>query len=155
VNSSDVEKQRGIWRTLAAIFAAAVIFNYPWELAQSQLYAGMGDFSRMLWHCFASSLGDGLFVMLIFGAGWALFRRSDWFVSPGRRGYLLMLAAGLLIGVTVEWTAVHIVGRWSYTPRMPVIPVLDIGLAPVAQMFVLPPLIFRAVAVLYRRDQAR
>jgi len=69
-----------------------------------------------------------------FGAGWVALRRSDWFVDPGRRGYILMLSVGLVIGVVVEWTAVHVMGRWAYGPRAPMIPIFDIGLTPVAQM---------------------
>jgi hypothetical protein len=134
-------------RTIATVFIVAVAVNYPWELAQAPLYEGMSDFSLALWHCFVASLGDGLLVLLIFRAGWAALRRSDWFVNPGRRGYFVMLASGLVIGVVVEWTAIHVMGQWSYAPRMPVIPILGIGLAPVAQMLALPPLIFRAVAV--------
>ena len=139
-------------RTIAAVFILAVIVNYPWELAHSPLYEGMSDFSLALWHCFVASVGDGLLVLLIFGAGWVMLRRSDWFVNPGRRGYFVMMAAGLVIGVVVEWTAVHVMGRWAYAPRMPVIPLFDIGLTPVAQMLALPPVIFRAVAMSHRGD---
>jgi hypothetical protein len=136
-------------RTIATVFTLAVIINYPWELAHSPLYEGMSDFSHALWYCFVASLGDGLLVLLIFGAGCVALRRSDWFVSPGRRGYLVMLAVGLVIGMVVEWTAVHVMGRWTYAPRMPVIPIFNVGLTPVAQMLTLPPLIFRAVAMSY------
>ena len=79
-------------------------------------------------------------------------RRSDWFVDPGRRGYLLMLAAGLVIGIVVEWAAIHVMGQWTYAPRMPVIPIFNVGLTPVAQKMALPPLIFRGVAISRRRD---
>ena len=144
------EKMRRMWKTIATVFALAVVVNYLWELAQAPLYEGMSDFSLALWHCFVASLGDGMLVLLIFGAGWAALRRSDWFVNPGRRGYLVMLAAGLVIGVVVEWSAVHFMGQWTYAPRMPVIPIFNIGLAPVAQMLALPPLIFRAVAMSHR-----
>jgi hypothetical protein len=137
-------------RTIATVFVFAVIINYPWELAHSPLYEGMGDFSLARWRCFVAGLGDGLLVLLIFGAGWAALRRSDWFVNPGRNGYVLMLAVGLVISVVVEWTAVHVTGRWVYGPRMPIIPLFDIGLTPVAQMLALPPLIFRAVALSLR-----
>jgi hypothetical protein len=137
-------------RTIATVFVLAVIVNYPWELAHSPLYEGMSDFSIARWYCFVASLGDGGLVLLIFGAGWVALRRSDWFVNPGRRGYLLMLAVGLVIGVVVEWTAVHVMRRWAYAPRMPLIPIFNIGLTPVAQMVALPPLIFRAVAMSHR-----
>lgn len=131
-----------VWR----IFVVAVLFNYPWELAQTPLYEGMGDFSRMLWHCFSASLGDGALVLLIFGTGWATLGRQDWFVRPGARGYAVMLAAGLVIAVAVEWAAVRAAGSWTYNDRMPVVPALGLGLAPIAQMLLLPPLIFRVVA---------
>jgi len=142
---------RRLWKTIATVFVLAVVVNYPWELAQAQLYEGMNDFSLALWRCFVASLGDGILVLLIFGAGWAALRRSDWFVNPGRLGYLVMLASGLVIGIVVEWAAVHVMGQWTYAPRMPVIPTFNIGLAPVAQMLALPPLVFRAVAVSIRR----
>jgi hypothetical protein len=37
-------RQRG--ETVAAIFVVAVLGNYPWELAQAPLYAGMESFRR-------------------------------------------------------------------------------------------------------------
>lgn len=134
------------WWTLATIFVVAVLFNYPWELAQSPLYVGMDNFSAIWWHCFVASLGDGLLVLLIFVTGWAALRRRDWFVHPGGRGYAVMLAAGLAIGVSVEWVAVHLVGRWVYTAQMPLVPGLGTGIVPITQMLVLPPPIFRVVA---------
>jgi hypothetical protein len=83
VDDNELFKRKGTMsyvRTTAAIFVVAVAFNYVWEVAQSPLYQGMSDFSRMLWHCLAPSLGDGLLVLLIFFLGWAVLRRRDWFV---------------------------------------------------------------------------
>lgn len=151
---SDAGAQRGTWRTAAAIFFVAVAVNYAWELAQTPLYQGMNDFSRMLWHCLVAALGDGLLVLLTFAAGWAALGRRDWFFRPGVRGYALLLAAGLVIAVVVEWVAVRLLGRWSYSARMPVVPRLNVGLSAVAQMLLLPPLVFRVAAAWLRR-QAR
>lgn len=134
------------WRTIVPVFVVSVMVNYPWELVQTPLYKGMDDFSRMLWHCFPASLGDGLLVLLIFGVGWRLTGRQEWFINPGGRGYTIMLASGFVIAVAVEWVAVRIAGQWDYSDRMPIIPLLGIGLAPVAQMLLLPPLIFYVVA---------
>jgi hypothetical protein len=130
-----------------AIFVIAVTMNYVWEVAQASLYAGMDDVSRMLWHCFAPSLGDGALALLIFFIGWAVLRRRDWFRRPGVRGYVLMLITGLAIAVSVELLAVNALGQWAYTARMPIVPGLDVGLAPVAQMLVLPPIVFRLAAL--------
>lgn len=133
--------------TVAMIFGVAVVSNYLWELAQSPLYVGLEDIRTTLWHCFVASLGDGLMVLGIAAGGGVILRRPAWFVRPGVQGMLVMLLLGFLLGVTVEWVAVHVLQRWAYTARMPRVPGLDVGLVPVAQMLILPPLIFRLVAV--------
>ena len=137
-------RQRG--STVAAIFVVAVLTNYLWELAQAPLYVSMESFRAVWWHCFVASVGDGLLVLGIFVAGRVALRRHTWFVHPGVAGYGVMVAAGLIIGVTVEWVAVYRSKRWIYTAWMPRIPGLAVGLVPVLQMLVLPPLIFHLVA---------
>jgi hypothetical protein len=132
---------------LIPVFVVAVLLNYLWELAQAPLYVGLESYnSAVLWHCFLASLGDGIIVMIIFTVGWITFHRWDWFHSPGVTGYLVMLAAGLILAVSVEWVAVHRLERWAYAENMPTVPGLGIGLVPIAQMLILPPLVFRTVA---------
>lgn len=138
---------------VALVFAIGVLVNYPWELAQSRLYEDMDDVREVLWHCFIAALGDGVLVLAVFAAGAIMFRRAEWFVRPGARGYAVMLGAGLVIGVLVEWLGLHLLRRWVYVPDMPLIPGLGIGLVPVAQMLLLPPLILRIVAALLSRQR--
>ena len=137
---------RQLGKTFAAIFVVAVLGNYPWELAQAPLYVGMESFRAVWWHCFVASLGDGLLVLGIFAMGWLLLRRHTWFVHPGIRGYGVMVTTGLVIGITIEWIAVRLLGRWMYTAWMPRVPGLAVGLVPVLHMRILPPLIFHLVA---------
>jgi len=136
------------------IFIIAVLCNYPWELAQAPLYVGMEDSRTALWHCFVASLGDGLMVLGIVASGGIILRRPAWFVRPGAQGIIVMLMVGLALGVTVEWVAVRVLQRWAYTARMPRVPGLDVGLVPVAQMLILPPLILRLVALWRGRTAA-
>lgn len=140
---------------VALVFAIGVLVNYPWELAQSRLYADMEDVREVLWHCFIAALGDGVLVLAVFAVGAIMFRRADWFVRPGARSYAVMLGAGLVIGVLVEWLGLHLLRRWVYAPDMPLIPGLGIGLVPVAQMLLLPPLILRIVAALLSRQRRK
>ena len=128
-------------RRAAPVFVVAVALNYLWELGQSPLYAGMERFGLALWHCFVASLGDGLLVLLIFAVGRLAFGRGDWYERPGARGRLLTLAAGLVVGVGVEWAALRF-GYWEYGAAMPYVPLTRVGAAPVAQMLLLPPLVF-------------
>jgi hypothetical protein len=48
---------------------------------------------------------------------------------------------GLRINTALEWVAIHVQGRWAYGASMAIVPVLQIGLAPVLQWLILPPLI--------------
>ncbi len=41
-----------------------------------------------------------------------------------------MFASGLAPDVVVEWAAIHVAERWTYAPRMHVIPVFNIDLLP-------------------------
>lgn len=103
MRSSKVEAAGGSqWRTLATIFVVAVVLNYPWELAQASFYVGKDDSDIAWWLCFLASLGDGLLVLLTYAVGRVVLCRPDWFDRPGVRGYVLMLALGLTISVSVE-----------------------------------------------------
>ncbi|SMP76382.1 hypothetical protein [Noviherbaspirillum suwonense] len=128
------------------LFIIAVALNYLWEVAQAPLYAGLEDWNSVWRHCFVAALGDGILVWLIFVVGWLTFRRFDWYVQPNGQALAVMLAAGLSIGIGIEWMAVNMLGRWAYTVDMPLLPGLDVGLVPVVQMLLLPPLIFRIAA---------
>ena len=124
------------------LFALATTVNYPWELAQTPAYAGVA-FPAAIWHCFVASLGDGLLVLLIFAAVASVFGTVDWYLRPSAQSYLVMAAAGLAVGFAVEWWGLHLARRWQYSELMPIIPGTGIGAAPVLQMLLLPPVVFR------------
>ena len=128
---------------LAALFVISVLLNFPWEVAQMPLYVEDVNWFEFALHCIIPSLGDGLIVLLIFCVGWVARGRSDWADRPGWAGYALMLVTGFAIAVIVEWVALHGLNRWSYTDNMPLLPGLGVGIAPVLQMLLLPPIIFR------------
>ena len=127
---------------LLVLFAASVALNYVWEIAHAPLFVGMDSFRAIGWHCFTASLGDGIILLIIHGLGWATFGNWSWSFQPGPRQMAFMLSAGLVIAILIEWFAVNGLHRWAYTDQMPRIPVLDVGLTPILQMLILPPLIF-------------
>jgi hypothetical protein len=135
-------------RILMSVFFVAVVLNYLWELAQAPLYVGLKSYNpAVFWHCFVASLGDGLMVLVILAVGWVMLHQPDWFEQPGILGYVVMLTAGLVMAVLVEWVGAHVLKRWEYTDKMPLVPGIGIGVVPIAQMLFLPPLIFRIVTV--------
>lgn len=146
-------KNRRIFSTIATLFVISVPLNFIWELAQMPLYVDNGNLLDFARHCIIPSFGDGIILLIIFGVGCGVFRRADWFVRPTASAYAFMLVSGLIIAIVIEWVAVYGMSRWSYTTRMPVLPVLGVGLSPVLQMLLLPPVIFKATAWWLERRQ--
>ena len=140
-----LHRRRSIYSTIALLFVIAVLVNLPWEVGQAAVGLFAGISGREALFCIRCSLGDGVAVLVIYGAGWLTFGRQDWFRSPGPAGYALMAVLGLSIAVAIEWNALTS-GRWQYSSRMPLVPGTGIGLTPVLQMLVLPPLIFNLAA---------
>jgi hypothetical protein len=150
--NNDVTRSRpSLTWYLLTIFVVAAAVNYVWEVAQAFLYVGMEYDRAMLMHCLIASLGDGIILWVIYIVGLCVFKARDWFVDPTASHYAVMLLTGLVISIVVEWVALDILNRWAYTSQMPIIPVLKIGLAPVLQMLILPPVIFAIVAALQKR----
>lgn len=145
---------RGLYTRLITIFVISVLFNFPWEVVQMPLYVEDGNLLEFAAHCFVPSLGDGIIVLIIFGVGWLVQGRSDWSDRPGITGYALMLFTGFAIAVIIEWGAVYVIERWSYTANMPQLPGLGVGVVPILQMVVLPPLIFKLTGWWLKRRRA-
>ncbi len=128
---------------LGTLYVVAVLVNYLWEVPQMAFYEWWGaSWAVGLLVCLLAALGDGLLVLALYGLGCALFRRRDWILQPGVAGYNLLVLAGMVVAVALEMHALAW-GRWAYNTRMPVIPGLGVGLVPVVQMMVLPPLAAR------------
>jgi hypothetical protein len=133
-------------RTMSTLLVISVPLNFIWEVAQMPLYVKDGKLLEFAAHCIIPSVGDGVIVLMIYGVGLAAWRRVDWFVRPAWPACIVMLLTGLVIALLVEWVAVYGIGRWSYTANMPLLPMLNVGLSPVLQMLLLPPVIFKAAA---------
>lgn len=142
-----------ILSVIATLFVVSVPLNFLWEIAQMPLYVDGGKLLEFAAHCIIPSLGDGIIVLVIFSVGWVVLHRSDWFDRPGLAGYALMLFTGFAIAVIIEWGAVYVIDRWSYTASMPQLPGLGVGLSPVLQILVLPPVIFKVAAWWLNRRQ--
>jgi hypothetical protein len=66
--------------------------------------------------------------------------------APDGRALAVMLVTGLFIDIGTEWVAIKKRGRWACTVDMPLLPGLDVGLVPVLQMLLRPPVIRRIAA---------
>lgn len=128
----------------------ALLLNYPWEFIQAPLFEGMAErpHGAAVKACTQAALGDSVIMLVAYWGVAALGRGRAWIAAPGWREVLLFSSIGVAITVVIEWLALN--GRWlngwTYSSLMPIIPGLGVGLVPVLQWIVLPPLVAALVA---------
>ena len=118
--------------------------NLVWETAQLPLYtlwreASAGTIAFSVAHCTAGDIVIGaavLVMVLILGRERAV---TQW---RWRRTAAWTALAGVAYTVFSEWSNTAILGSWAYSELMPTLKVagIDIGLSPLLQWLVLPPL---------------
>lgn len=122
---------------------ASLVLNEVWEMAQMSAYVETAGYSwtSTLGRCTLAAIGDVGIILGIYVTGALIARDLGW----GLRGCWSMYATtailGLAYAVLVEDAGLA-AGSWSYTERMPVVPVLGVGFWPLLQMTLLPPLVF-------------
>lgn len=122
----------------------AFLLNYPWEFIQTPMYEGMAEMPH--WQavqiCTQATVGDAV-IMLTAYWGVALLRRDRaWIAFPTLQCVSMFCLIGVGITVSIEALAVRgwWLANWNYSTAMPTIPILGVGLFPVLQWLVLPPL---------------
>jgi hypothetical protein len=85
--------------------------------------------NRCFWLCLRATPGDIVMTALLY----LFYRRFP--------SVILTAGAGMILALIVEKISLDL-ERWSYFPGMPLIPGIDVGLTPVLQMVLIPPLIF-------------
>jgi hypothetical protein len=127
--------------TNVAIFA--FLLNLVWELAQVPLFAGMPttDHWRAILVCGRATLGDVVIVLVAFGSVAVVARSRNWVLRPTVRQGVGFVAAGVVVTIIMEGLATRVLHRWAYAEAMPVLPILGVGLSPLLQWLLLPPLV--------------
>lgn len=131
--------------------AVTLVFHLAWETAHVRLYTLWGDPDRWyVWrsvlHC---TLGDVVIGTTAFGFAAWLLTGVDWPIHRPWGGTAILIAIGALFTVWSEWNNVYRLKIWAYAPAMPTI--FGIGVSPLLQWIVLPPLMVLTVRMLDRR----
>jgi hypothetical protein len=114
-----------------------LVLNLLWEVLQSPLYVMPSRIpfykAYALVHC---TIGDGLIAAGIY-VGAALVAQWHWPLDAPGRGLAVLLPLGIAYTAYSEWRNVYVIGAWTYDSLMPTL--AGIGIAPLAQWLVLPP----------------
>ena len=128
-------------KLVAVIAFETVALNLAWELSQAMFYTCSKDPVRCFWLCLRASLGDVVIVAGLYGIIALLFRDRRWFARFSWAKLMSLMIVGGIIAIGIEKYALA-VHRWEYLPSMPLIPGLAVGVWPVLQMILIPPLIW-------------
>jgi len=125
------------------IVVFAILLNLPWEFLQVPFFSGMpaAEHWQGVKACTRATLGDAI-IMLIAYWGVAIRCGRYWLARPGALRLALFVSIGLVITIVIEKLALAglWMDGWAYSERMVLVPGLDVGLTPVLQWIVLPPL---------------
>jgi hypothetical protein len=123
-----------------AVFA--FLLNFVWEMLQIPFFRGMteGRHWDAVLICTQATLGDvGITLIAFWIIAWLGGR--TWPLRPSAAQIVGFTALGLIATMAFELLATKVWDLWSYSELMPVIPILEVGLIPLLQWMVLPPLI--------------
>lgn len=126
-----------------AVFA--LLLNFPWEVLQAPLFEGMSaaPHSAVISACLQATLGDAVIVLLAHASVVVATRRRRWVLAPSRREVAGFVAVRVAITAMIEWLATrgHWAQTWAYSSEMPLIPGVGVGLSPLLQWVVVPPIV--------------
>lgn len=121
--------------------AIAFALNLAWEIAHARLYTLWGGADRMniAWSLVHCSLGDVAIALAAFALAGIALRQADWPVLRPWAGGAIVILGTMAYTAWSEWYNVYQAGNWGYAANMPL--VFGIGLSPLVQWLVLPPLL--------------
>lgn len=126
-----------------AVFA--LLLNYPWEFLQVPLFENMPEARHWdaILTCTRATLGDAVITLIAFWCVSLAARSRSWIMLPNTSRIMMFASTGVLITIVIERLALAGVwlGGWQYSSLMPIVPGVEVGLSPVLQWIVLPPIV--------------
>ncbi len=135
---------------LGVFIAATFLFHGVWEHAHIVLYTGYDAMKGFVPVWILATLGDILYTLIIVGIISLIKRNLDWFRDANRYDLFAAALLGFVLALMVEYKGLYL-GRWSYLPAMPIVPLLNVGLSPLLQMTILTPLSLFVTKTLIQR----
>lgn len=132
---------RRLFNFVVAVALSAFLVNEVWEVAQMFAYirptgaSWISEFAR----CTRAAAGDVVIILGIGAIGALASGDPAWSLTGKRNVYVASSVLGLVYATLLERLALA-EGRWSYADAMPLVPLLGVGLLPLLQMVLLPPL---------------
>ncbi len=118
-----------------------VLLHLFWEIAHMPLYTlwNSGTSKEIAFAIVHCTGGDVLIALTALISALVLFGHNRW---PHYRFMPVFVAAlffGIIYTAFSEWLNIEVRASWEYTDAMPVVPLVGMGLSPLLQWIVVPP----------------
>lgn len=133
------------WLPEFNVLVFALLLNYPWEFLQAPLFDRMADapHRQAIMICSLATVGDAMIMLMAYWIVSACAANRGWIVVPRAAQVALFVAVGATITVVIERLVLQglWIRDWRYSASMPVFSGIGVGLSPVLQWLLLPPLV--------------
>lgn len=122
--------------------AIGYILHFTWEYLQCTAFFLHGSERPTIASMFIATTGDILIVFIVYIIVSLINHCLNWFSEDWNfKVFILIALPSIIIAILIEVIALT-TGRWSYTNRNPIIPVLNVSLLPILQMLLINPITF-------------
>lgn len=129
-------------RFLFSLFIVATALHFGWELSQMGYYSfsvpSLPSYDAFIQDHWTVAAKDGLITVALYLLVGMLVKNAGWAKRFNRQRFTFLIVLGFLWAVGVEYHATEIAHRWVYAKSMPMIPIINVGVAPILQMIIIP-----------------
>ena len=140
---SDTEYRRDPRFPELPLAGFGFLTNFVWEILQVPWFTGMAEASHgsVIGLCIRATGGDIRILLASFWLSSIICGHRQWLLKGEQKPAGILIITALVVTIILEWLAPGPLERWAYTDSMPMIPLLGVGLSPLLQWLLLPPLI--------------
>jgi hypothetical protein len=117
------------------------ILNEVWELIQMPLYSSAYYNVEHIVFCTLGALADTIMVLLLYFSFAFIYKNIFWIWQTNWFKIFVVMVTGA-VGAVLSEKRHLLLGSWAYDQSMPIVPVVNVGLSPMLQFFLLPVIIY-------------
>jgi hypothetical protein len=97
--------------------------------------------NTIIWYRVHCTLGDTLILTIGYVLISFYYKNLNWVCDSNVKHHAIFVLMGVVYTLFSEYINVYIKSSWSYSEYMPLLPYVNIGLIPLVQWVILPPVI--------------
>lgn len=127
-------------RLIVWIALISFVFHFFWENLHASLYDEYDYFMKSIYFL-ACTLGDVMLTCIIYGLVAAVLKDRFWIRNFNFMTLPVVIIMTGVVSFIAEWVAIEL-DFWSYNEKIPIVPLLGVGLSPFLAVVINPTLSF-------------